>query len=72
MQASWIQDQISICWALRLHCRSVHIHMLPLRPSVHCPHVGKTGGACYNKDHVTNVTGNMFTGPPFIPEGLIT
>ena len=25
-----------------LACRSLHIHMLPLRPSVHCPHIGES------------------------------
>jgi hypothetical protein len=31
-------------------CRLIHIKFVPLLPSVHCPHVGPTGGAaCYNK-----------------------
>ena len=56
-----------------LGCRSLHIHMLPLRPSVHCPHIGPTGGeACYDKDYTETVTGNPFVGPPFMPAGLST
>ena len=27
-----------------LVCRHLHVPMLPLRPSVHCPHIGPTGG----------------------------
>ncbi len=31
-------------------CRIIHTNFVPLLPSVHCPHVGPTGGAaCYNK-----------------------
>jgi hypothetical protein len=31
-------------------CRSIHTNFVPLLPSVHCPHVGPTGGgACTNK-----------------------
>jgi hypothetical protein len=31
-------------------CRLIHIIFAPLLPSVHCTHVGPTGGnACYNK-----------------------
>jgi hypothetical protein len=31
-------------------CRFIHIQLVPITPSVHCPHVGPTGGnACYNK-----------------------
>lgn len=24
-------------------CRYLHKYMIPLRPSVHCPHIGRTG-----------------------------
>ena len=27
-----------------LSCRQLHVNMVPLRPSVHCPHIGPTGG----------------------------
>ncbi len=31
-------------------CRLIHIKFVPLLPSVHCPHVGPTGGgACTDK-----------------------
>ena len=56
-----------------LACRSLHIHMLPLRPSVHCPHIGKTGGGlegCANRDYVSTVSGNPFSRQSFIPEGI--
>ncbi|CAF1216963.1 unnamed protein product [Rotaria sp. Silwood1] len=31
-------------------CRTIHVYFVPLLPSVHCPHVGPTGGgACTDK-----------------------
>ena len=57
-----------------LACRSLHIHMLPLRPSVHCPHIGKTGGGlegCANRDYVSTVTGDPFPAQSFIPQGIV-
>jgi hypothetical protein len=27
-----------------LVCRHLHVPMLPLRPNVHCPHIGPSGG----------------------------
>lgn len=31
-------------------CRSIHVQLAQINPTVHCPHVGKTGGkACTNK-----------------------
>ena len=40
-------------------CRLIHILLVPLLPSVHCPHVGPTGGeACFDKtpDYYYNQT----------------
>ena len=55
-----------------LACRSLHTHMLPLRPAVHCPHIGPTGGdACYDKIYAETVSGDPFTGPPFIPADIL-
>ncbi|KAK4688062.1 hypothetical protein P7C73_g2063, partial [Tremellales sp. Uapishka_1] len=35
-----------------LLCRALHTPMLPLRPAVHCPHVGPTGGdMCIARDY---------------------
>ncbi|WWC58717.1 uncharacterized protein I303_101261 [Kwoniella dejecticola CBS 10117] len=35
-----------------LVCRHLHVPMLPLRPEVHCPHVGPTGGdMCISRDY---------------------
>ena len=28
-------------------CRLLHIKFVPFFPSIHCPHVGKTGGNAY-------------------------
>ncbi|CAF3894014.1 unnamed protein product, partial [Rotaria sp. Silwood1] len=30
-------------------CRFIHTYFVPLLPSIHCPHVGPTGGACADK-----------------------
>ncbi|CAF5108951.1 unnamed protein product, partial [Rotaria sp. Silwood1] len=31
-------------------CRFIHTYFVPLLPSIHCPHVGSTGGgACTDK-----------------------
>ncbi|TVY60794.1 hypothetical protein LSUE1_G008135 [Lachnellula suecica] len=32
-------------WGDNVVCRAVHAQLTPLRPEVHCPHVGPTGGA---------------------------
>ncbi|KAJ7356402.1 hypothetical protein DFH08DRAFT_953751 [Mycena albidolilacea] len=35
-------------------CRYIHTPMLPLRPAVHCPHVGPTGGdMCFDHSYET-------------------
>lgn len=47
-------------------CRSLHVHMLPLRPSVHCPHIGPTGGGmCVSRNYTEVVLDNHF------PRGFI-
>ncbi len=54
-----------------LLCRSVHQNMVPFRPSVHCPHIGKSGGG-YCTDDTTyeeTVMQDYFTNAPFVPYG---
>ncbi|KAL1413236.1 hypothetical protein Q8F55_000989 [Vanrija albida] len=47
-------------------CRSLHVPMLPLRPSVHCPHIGPTGGGmCVARNYTEVVLDNHF------PKGFI-
>ena len=55
-----------------LLCRSVHQNMVPFRPAVHCPHIGKTGGGMCadDKTYVETVTDNYFTNAPFMMAGL--
>lgn len=45
-----------------LTCRTLHTLLVPLRPAVHCPHIGRTGGgkcvphppnALFNEDFST-------------------
>lgn len=45
----------------------VHQNMVPLRPSVHCSHIGKTGGGYCNDNtnYTGTVTENFFTNLPF-------
>ena len=45
----------------------VHQNMVPYRPNVHCPHIGKTGGGYCNDDMTYDgtVTQNYFTTFPF-------
>ncbi len=54
-----------------LLCRSVHQNMVPFRPSVHCPHIGKTGGGYCTDDttYTETVMRNYFTNAPYIPYG---
>lgn len=55
-----------------LLCRMVHQNMVPLRPTVHCPHIGPTGGGYCADDlsYAETVTRNYFTNAPYIPFGL--
>ena len=50
-----------------LLCRMVHQNMVPFRPEVHCPHIGKTGGGFCNDDktYPQTVMENFFTNSPF-------
>jgi len=45
--------------------------MVPFRPSVHCPHIGKTGGGYCTDDttYTETVMRNYFTNAPYIPYG---
>ncbi|KAF8879808.1 hypothetical protein BD779DRAFT_1550624 [Infundibulicybe gibba] len=53
-------------------CRYLHKAMVPLRPDVHCSHIGLSGGdMCHARDYVTEVTSNPFREPFIqIPGGL--
>ncbi|TDL18472.1 hypothetical protein BD410DRAFT_793173 [Rickenella mellea] len=53
-------------------CRYLHKAMVSRRPSVHCPHIGPSGGdMCIDRDYEETVTKNPFK-KPFIgmPEGI--
>ncbi|KAH7058966.1 hypothetical protein B0J12DRAFT_379230 [Macrophomina phaseolina] len=54
-----------------LLCRLVHQNMVALRPAVHCPHVGPTGGGmCVDDLHYAErVLQKYFVHAPFLPEG---
>ena len=54
-----------------LLCRSVHQNMVPLRPEVHCPHIGKTGGGYCTDDttYLDTVMQDYFSNSPYIPYG---
>lgn len=50
----------------------VHQNMVPFRPAVHCPHIGKTGGGYCNDDksYVETAMNDYFTNAPFVPFGF--
>lgn len=50
-----------------LLCRMVHQNMVPIRPSVHCPHIGQGGGGYCDDDmsYMQTVTEPYFTNYPF-------
>ena len=50
----------------------VHQNMVPLRPTVHCPHIGPTGGGYCTDDvsYVETLNANYFTNSPYIPFDL--
>jgi hypothetical protein len=56
-----------------LLCRMVHQNMVPLRPSVHCAHIGPVGGGMCadDTDYAQKVEQQYFTGS-FLPVGLPT
>jgi hypothetical protein len=45
-----------------LMCRMLHQNMVPFRPSVHCPHIGPTGGGMCTDDmtYLTTVEQDFF------------
>ena len=53
-----------------LLCRSVHEQMARIRPQVHCPHIGPTGGGMCVDDvtYSQKVLQNYFPNGSFIPE----
>jgi hypothetical protein len=55
-----------------LQCRNLHQIMLPLRPSVHCPHIGPTGGGMCADDstYAQKVLEPLFMNSPMVPYGL--
>lgn len=45
-------------------CRAMHQNMIPSRPSVHCPHIGKSGGGmCVQRDYLETVSTVPFNPP---------
>ena len=46
--------------------------MVPLRPEVHCPHIGPSGGGMCVDDrtYVGNLEENYFVNTPFLAPGL--
>ncbi|KAG8528622.1 uncharacterized protein KY384_006309 [Bacidia gigantensis] len=50
-----------------LLCRMVHQNMVPFRPTVHCPHIGPSGGGyCVDDKSYGDVVGDMyFSNMPF-------
>ncbi|KAL9053370.1 MAG: hypothetical protein Q9162_004811 [Coniocarpon cinnabarinum] len=54
-----------------LLCRMVHQGMVPLRPEVHCSHVGKSGGGYCNDDRkYTDVVAGRFFEESFVGGGF--
>ncbi|KAG9529156.1 hypothetical protein KCU93_g3649, partial [Aureobasidium melanogenum] len=60
----WGMDTVS--------CRMIHQNMVPLRPEVHCPHIGPSGGGMCADDrtYVGNLEENYFVNSPFLAPGL--
>ncbi|ROW07798.1 hypothetical protein VMCG_03582 [Cytospora schulzeri] len=54
-----------------LLCRMTHQPMVPMRPSVHCSHIGPSGGDyCVNdRTYAGMVQEPLFTNSPFVPYG---
>lgn len=48
-------------------CRMVHQNMVPLRPAVHCPHIGPSGGGyCVDTPSYAETVGaNYFSNYKF-------
>ena len=44
-----------------LLCRMVHQNMVPLRPEVHCPHIGPSGGGyCVDTPSYAGTVGSNY------------
>ncbi|OJD31885.1 uncharacterized protein BKCO1_4300067 [Diplodia corticola] len=54
-----------------LLCRMVHENMVPLRPEVHCPHIGPGGGGMCVDDltYAQRVLQEYYTHAPMVPAG---
>ena len=54
-------------------CRSIHQNMVPFRPQVHCPHIGKSGGGMCTDDitYQGTVDSSYFANGTFIPNGFV-
>lgn len=52
--------------------KQIHQNMVPLRPEVHCPHIGPSGGGMCVDDrtYVGNLEENYFVNSPFLAPGL--
>jgi hypothetical protein len=50
----------------------IHQNMVPLRPEVHCPHIGPLGGGMCVDDrtYIGNLEENYFVNTPFLAPGL--
>lgn len=49
-----------------ISCRLMHANMVRLRPSVHCPHLGKSGGGMCIQRSYAQVTAEKYFNVPFI------
>jgi len=55
-----------------ISCRLIHIRLAAVNPTVHCPHVGPTGGnACYNKDPNIYANQNFFGCARKVPHAMV-
>ena len=52
----------------------VHQNMVPFRPTIHCPHIGPTGGGYCDDtpDYMGTVTQEYFSNYPFAYGGSLT
>ena len=62
--------ELSLTWDTgrnTLLCRMVHQNMVPLRPAVHCPHIGPSGGGyCVDTPtYADTISADYFTNFPF-------
>ena len=55
-----------------LMCRMVHQNMVPFRPDVHCPHIGRSGGGYCNDDrsYPEFMRKMFFSHSPMVPYNL--